>query len=110
MSQSVRVASVKEIPVGTGKEVVIGDRLLAVYHLEGDEFHVLDGICPHAGGPLAEGTVQGNIVTCPWHGWQFDVTTGRHCLTPQIQQTRYACRVVGDDVYVDLPEDDGTPG
>jgi nitrite reductase/ring-hydroxylating ferredoxin subunit len=104
MSESVRVASVREIPPGTGKEIVIGDRLLAVYQVDG-EFYAIDGICPHAGGPLAEGALQGTIVTCPWHGWQFDVTTGRHCLTSRIQQTRYPCRVVEGEVYVDLPRD-----
>jgi nitrite reductase/ring-hydroxylating ferredoxin subunit len=105
MSDSVRVARVSEIPPGTGKEIVFGDHLLAVYQIDG-AFYAIDGICPHAGGPLAEGVLQGSIVTCPWHGWQFDVSTGRHCLTPRIQQTRYACRVVDGDVYVDLPADD----
>lgn len=103
MAESVRVAAVTEIPLGAGKEFTIGDRVLAVFNV-GGEFHVLDGICPHAGGPLAEGGLNGCVVTCPWHGWQFDVSTGRHCLNDRIQQTRYACRVDGDDLLVELPE------
>lgn len=108
MAESVRVASISDIPPGRGKEIVIGDRLLAVFNVEG-EFHALDGICPHAGGPLGDGALTGNIVTCPWHGWQFDVTTGKHCLTQQIQQKRYPCRVEDGAVYIELPTDSGGP-
>ncbi|MBX3440692.1 MAG: Rieske (2Fe-2S) protein [Planctomycetaceae bacterium] len=102
MSETVRIASVTDIPPGSGKEFVVGDRVLAVYNVDG-EFHAMDGICPHAGGPLGKGTVTGHIVTCPWHGWQFDVTTGRHCLSPQIHQTGYPCRIVEQHVWIDLP-------
>ena len=44
----------------------------------GGKFYALDGICPHQGGPLGKGSLTGCIVTCPWHGFQFDVTTGQH--------------------------------
>lgn len=104
MPESVRIASVSDIPPGTGKEVTVGDRVLAVYNIDG-QFHAMDGICPHAGGPLGEGAVHGCIVTCPWHGWQLDVTTGQHCLTPQIRQAQFTCRVEGAEVLVELPED-----
>jgi nitrite reductase/ring-hydroxylating ferredoxin subunit len=103
MTEQIRLTSVHEIPSGTGREYVAADRVLAVFHLDG-QFHVLDGICPHAGGPLANGTLQGCVVTCPWHGWQFDVTTGRHQLTPRIAQRRYRCELEGDDLLVDLSE------
>jgi len=101
MAESVRVASVSDIPPGTGKEFVIGDRLLAVYNV-GGTFHAIDGICPHAGGPLGEGALTGNIVTCPWHGWQFDVSTGQHRLNAKYFQPRFEVRVEGDDVLVNL--------
>ena len=99
MPQSVRVASVAEIPPGTAKEFTVGDRIVAVFNCEGT-FHALDGICPHAGGPLAEGEVVGNTLTCPWHGWQFDVCTGQNKLNPRLQHTRYDVQVSGDDVLV----------
>lgn len=102
MPESVRVARVSEIPPGSGREVVVGDRVLAIYNVEGT-FHAVDGICPHAGGPLGEGQLTGAIVTCPWHGWQFDVTTGRHCLSSQIRQSIFPAHVEGDDVFVELP-------
>jgi nitrite reductase (NADH) small subunit len=103
MGESVRVAAVADVPVGEGREFTVGDRVLAVFNVEG-QFHAIDGICPHAGGPLAEGGLHGCILTCPWHGWQFDVSTGRHCLTERIQQTRFECRVEGDDLIVELPD------
>jgi nitrite reductase/ring-hydroxylating ferredoxin subunit len=66
-------------------------------------YYALDGICPHAGGPLGKGAVHGCIVTCPWHGWQFDVTNGQHCLNANIRQATFPVRVEGDEVYVELP-------
>lgn len=98
-----RAAAVEEIPAGTGKELVLGDRIVALYNVDG-EFYAIDGVCPHAGGPLGKGMLRKNVVTCPWHGWQFDVTTGRHCLTAHIQAKKYDVVVEGDEVFVELPE------
>lgn len=102
MGQWVRVATVDEIPEGTGKECVAEGRIVAVYHTQGT-FRALDGVCPHAGGPLAKGRLDGSIVTCPWHGWQFDVTTGRHCLNANLSQPCFAVKVEGSEVWVELP-------
>jgi nitrite reductase (NADH) small subunit len=97
-----RIVSVNEIPPESSREFVIGDRIIALFH-SGGEFHAVDGICPHAGGPLAEGKLEGKIVTCPWHGWQFDVSTGKHCLSRQIQQRCFPVRVEEGEILVDLP-------
>lgn len=103
MSVRVRVAAVDDIPWGAGKEFVANGRLLAVYRLESGLF-ALDGVCPHAGGPLAEGMVRGTTVTCPWHGWQFDVTSGRHCLNANLKHASFPTSVENGDVWVELPE------
>jgi nitrite reductase (NADH) small subunit len=97
-----RLCQVSEIPAGGGLECVAGDRIVAVFQVDG-EFYALDGICPHAGGPLAKGELQGCIVTCPWHGWQFDISTGQHQLTPRIQQATLPVTIEDGDVFVDLP-------
>lgn len=102
MSKLIRVASASDIPVGEGREVLADGIVIAIYNL-GGEFCALDGICPHAGGPLAEGDLEGPIVTCPWHGWQFDVRTGKNCLSEQITHRRYVVKVEGDDLYVEIP-------
>jgi nitrite reductase (NADH) small subunit len=99
MPQTVRVASVQEIPPGSSREVMVGDQIVAIYNCDG-QFHALDGVCPHAGGPLAQGVVRGTTVTCPWHGWQFDVCTGQNKLNPRMSHKRYDVEVQGDDVVV----------
>ena len=106
MPERHRIAAVTDVPPGGSRELTAGGRVVALFNVDG-EFHALDGVCPHAGGPLGEGDLDGAIVTCPWHGWQFDVTTGQHCLTANICHTRFPVRVDGDDVYVELP---GPPG
>jgi nitrite reductase (NADH) small subunit len=97
-----RVASFDDLAPGTGRELTVGDRVVALFRI-GDEFYAMDGICPHAGGPLGKGYVSGTRVTCPWHGWQFDVTTGRHCLTPNISHEIFPVVVENGDVYIELP-------
>lgn len=99
----VRIAAASEIPSGEGREFVVEGRIVAVFRLE-NEFHALDGICPHAGGPLAKGKLNGNVVTCPWHGWQFDVTSGQHCLNSHLHQTQYTVDLVGPDIWIEFPE------
>jgi nitrite reductase/ring-hydroxylating ferredoxin subunit len=102
MPERVRICSTVDVPPGTGREVVAAGRIVAVFNVDG-QFYALDGICPHAGGPLGQGRLAGGIVTCPWHGWQFDVTSGRHCLNPRLTQTSYPVQVLAEDVFVELP-------
>lgn len=102
MSARYRLCHVDDVPPGTGRECVAGDRIVAVFNVEGTIF-AMDGICPHAGGPLANGELQGCIVTCPWHGWQFDVSSGRHTLTPRIQQTHFPVTTDGEDLFIEFP-------
>lgn len=102
-----RVAVVSDIPPGSGREVTVGERVVALFNVEGT-IYALDGLCRHAGGPLGNGTLQGDVVTCPWHGWQYNVKSGQHCLTPRIQQDRFDVEVRGDEVYV-LLNDPATP-
>jgi len=75
MPQFKAVATTTEIPVGEAKAFVVGDREIAIFNIAGS-FHAIENSCPHQGGPLAEGWVEGTIVTCPWHAWCFDVTSG----------------------------------
>src|SRR5437899_2980849 len=76
MPRFVKLATLDELPAGAAQEVEFEGRVYAIYNVEG-VISVIDGICPHQGGPLADGTVEGTTVTCPWHGWQFDIRTGK---------------------------------
>jgi nitrite reductase/ring-hydroxylating ferredoxin subunit len=75
MSEHIRIASGTEIPPGSGRLVEANGRRIAVFN-DGGRFHAIDDACSHQGGPLSEGTLDGTVVTCPWHGARFDVTTG----------------------------------
>jgi nitrite reductase (NADH) small subunit len=82
-------------------EAEAGRKVFCLGNLNG-KLHALNGICPHRGGPLGQGWVQGEAVVCPWHSWSFNLKTGvaEH---PVKQQVRvYPARVEGDDVLVEL--------
>ena len=76
MPEYVRVASKKEIPSGQGRVFAVGDRQVAVFNV-GGKLHAIDNRCEHQQGPLADGDLDGRVVTCPWHGWTYDVTSGQ---------------------------------
>jgi nitrite reductase (NADH) small subunit len=101
----VRVAGVADVPPGEGSEFVAGDRIIALFNVEG-HFYALDGICPHQGGPLGKGALCGAIVTCPWHGFQFDVRTGQHQSSKSLRHPTFAVKVENGGVWVniDLPQ------
>jgi nitrite reductase (NADH) small subunit len=102
MSDWIEIAQLSECPPGTALERVAGDRIVALYNVDG-QLYALDGVCPHQGGPLGKGVLAGSVVTCPWHGWQFDVTSGCHSLNPRIVQPRLVVRVEGESILVKLP-------
>ena len=102
MPRFVKLATLDEIPSGSAKEVEFEGRIYALYNTDG-VISAIDGICPHQGGPLAEGMVEGTTVTCPWHGWQFDVRSGKTPLGPKITQTVYEVKIENDDVLVSVP-------
>lgn len=103
MVEPIRIASIHDVPVGTGTEIIAAGRVIALFNIDG-EFHALDGVCPHAGGPLGKGIVTGCMVTCPWHGWQFDVKTGKHGLNPHLTHEGLKTVVKGEDILVEIPD------
>jgi len=99
MPRFVKLATMDELPPGGAKEVEYEGRVYAIFNI-GGMLLAIDGICPHQGGPLAEGTVEGTIVTCPWHGWQFDLETGTMPSGSRIKQAVFEVKVEGQDVLV----------
>ncbi|MCA9057902.1 MAG: Rieske 2Fe-2S domain-containing protein [Planctomycetaceae bacterium] len=99
MSELVELPVPDDMPVGTGQEVVAAGRIFAVYRTDSG-FEVLDGICAHAGGPLGKGVLRDHVVTCPWHGWQFDVKSGENQITRSICQPRIPLLVQENRVFV----------
>ncbi len=99
MAEFVKVAQTREIPEGQGISVEVNGRRIAIFNVDG-AFYAIDDVCPHQGGPLGEGELSGKIVTCPWHGWEYDVTTGVNTMDTDIQQERFEVQVRGDDILV----------
>jgi len=99
----VRIATMEQCPPGSATEWVAGDRLVALFNVEGT-LYALDGICPHQGGPLGKGLLEGHVVTCPWHGWQYDVRSGEHEVNPALRHTSLDVKVEGEFVCVRLPD------
>ena len=71
----IRIGRADEIPMLEGRSVLVGGRRIAVFRTP-DGFRALDHACPHQGGPLSDGIVADRCVTCPLHGWRFDLLTG----------------------------------
>jgi nitrite reductase (NADH) small subunit len=97
----VRAVGAGEIAVGTIREVDVNGKALAIANV-GGQFHAIDNTCLHRGGPLGDGPLEGGMVTCPWHGWQYDVTTGKVSQNPAVGVACYAVELRGGDVFVDL--------
>ena len=99
MAEFVKVATRSEIPADGGKSVEANGRAVALFDVDGT-IHAIDATCMHAGGPLGEGALEGAVVTCPWHGWQYDVTTGKLTTGQGAGVACYLCKVEGEDVLV----------
>ncbi len=94
-----RVGSLQALRAGTPTKARIDGQAIAVFML-GDDVVATNGKCPHAGGPLYQGEIDGTILTCPWHGWTYDLRTGACDEDPSLNLERYKVRVDGDDIMV----------
>lgn len=116
------VAAVNEIPPGGRKIVELAGRSIGVFNV-GGEFYALRNRCPHQGGPLCEGRLfgaveaavpgdirlsrAGEILTCAWHGWEFDIRTGQSWCDPgRLRARSYEVRV---ELATAMPEDPAAP-
>lgn len=99
-----RVVDAADVPPGSGRFVFVDGHELAVFHLvDPDRFVITRNSCPHAGGNLSAGALEGSVVTCPWHHWPFNVETGECTLAPHVVLRRYECAVRGGVVFALLP-------
>ena len=103
MGRLVKVAETKEVPPGTAIAVDLEGRAVALFNVDG-RFYAIDDTCTHRGGPLSKGDLDGTVVTCPFHGARFDVTTGQVLGPPAAEGVaRYDVRVEGEDVEIEMP-------
>lgn len=96
-----KAANKNDIPEGEGICCEVGGKSVAVFNVGGN-FSAISNVCLHKGGPLGEGELQGTVVTCPWHAWQYDVTTGCSVDNPEEKVEKYKVKVEGDDIWVEV--------
>ncbi len=100
MSGLTKVASKNEIPEGKAIAVEFRNKKVAVFNVNG-QFFAIDDICSHAGGSLSEGELNGKVVTCPWHGATFDVTSGAPLDDMATEEVvSYKVVVEGEDIKI----------
>ena len=101
MANFVKVAAVADVPKGTGKVIEAGGKQIAIFNAGGN-FYAIDNACKHRGGPLGEGELDGTTVVCPWHGWEYDVTTGANLDDPNTKVGCYPIKVEGDNILIEV--------
>ncbi len=99
MGEFVMVARVGEIAEGEGKTVTAGERLVALFLIEG-QYQAIDDLCPHQGASLGAGCVEEGEVFCPWHGWRFRLEDGKWADNPRLGVDVFETRVAGDEIQV----------
>jgi nitrite reductase/ring-hydroxylating ferredoxin subunit len=97
MADFVRVIAASGLAPGRATEVDVAGHAVALFNVDGT-FHALANRCPHRGGPLGQGALSGTKVSCPWHGWTFDVTTGSNVVDADVRVPRHEVKV--EDGYV----------
>lgn len=101
MADFIGIARVDQIPHGSGSRFTVADKDVAVFSVDG-AICVIADTCPHAGGSLGMGKLDGRIVTCPVHGMKFDVTTGCFAGTSDFGVASYPAKVVDETIMVSL--------
>ncbi len=103
MPEFITVAKISEIAPGEGQIVQAGAREIALFNVDGN-FHAIDNICVHRGGPLGAGELEGMVVTCPWHAWTYNVTTGKCMFNSAVRVEKYDTRIENDQIQVAVAE------
>ncbi len=99
MAEFVRVAGAADVTPGTGMVAEVNGQAIAIFNVDGT-FYAIDNTCVHRGGPLGEGELEEEAVTCPWHGWQYNVKTGGCINNPSASVKSYQVKIEGNDIQV----------
>lgn len=95
----IKVARTGELESGRARVVYLKGIEIALFNL-GGIFYAVDNLCPHEGGPLAAGSIEGEVLTCPWHRWRFHLPTGCSQMNPAVKIQTYPVRIEGDQVLI----------
>jgi nitrite reductase/ring-hydroxylating ferredoxin subunit len=97
----VRVAGAGELAAGETRVVEANGRSIAVFNVDG-AYYAIDNVCPHRGGPLGDGDLDGAVVACPWHAWRWDVRTGANVNNPAVSLACFPVHVEDGGIFVDV--------
>ena len=99
MAEKHKVGSVSALAAGKPLSAKIEKQNIAVFMINGTVI-AIEGKCPHAGGPLHKGELDGTKLSCPWHGWTYDLTSGACEEDPEVWLPTFPVQVEGDDIFV----------
>lgn len=98
------VARISDVDPGRARVIYLRGTEIALFNVNGT-FYAVDNLCPHEGGPLVAGTVKGEILTCPWHRWQFHLGTGCSPVNPALKVPTYPVKIEGDLIKIGIISD-----
>ena len=96
----IKVAKTSELSEGKSKLVTVNDKEIVLFKVNNQLF-AMDNTCLHVGGSLAEGEIQGNQVTCPLHGWQYDIKSGQNTMPGMGKLNSYKVEVQGEEIFIE---------
>ena len=96
-----KIKSLAELPPGSLQQIQVHGSSYAVCNHHGG-IRCFDGICPHAGGPLGGGNLDGDQIVCPWHAWAFDCKSGINDFDPSIQLKSHPVVIQDGSIFLDL--------
>ncbi|MGI3780693.1 MAG: Rieske (2Fe-2S) protein [Janthinobacterium lividum] len=100
---TVAVAALDDIPIGEGRAFAVDGRQIAIFRLRSGVLRAVDAVCPHRGGPLADGLADEAVVVCPLHGHTYDLSTGQDIGDPGLRVCAYETHVDSEGtVFIDL--------
>lgn len=99
--QQLKVAGPNEIMDGGSKIITVEGRSIAIFRIK-NQYFAITNQCLHRGGPLGEGEVKNYEVTCPWHGWKFNLSDGSFALIPTLKVKTYVVQENADGVFIEL--------
>lgn len=101
MARLVKVGRADDLAEGQGTLARVDGQRIAIFHV-GGRYYALEATCPHEGGPLADGVIEGARVLCPWHGYDFDLKTGACGLEPGLRVLTYPVKVQDGDLLIEM--------
>ena len=101
--KKMRIGRVDEIPDGERKIVHVGNMTVGIFHHKG-KWYAVRNLCLHRGGPVATGMLDGDTITCPWHGFQYNITTGQLLVDPNAKLDTFEVVLENDEVHLLVPD------